>query len=144
MSNLTNVRRSAKSQTSIPNSEHTHPDTIEERIEPDTGKASISESLLHVVDIGDVNVQFPESLLWKRRFIRIDDQGFLIFSPPANEANPRGVSRKFHLNDFRAPVLPDPEREEMAWSIIMDLKDGRSLQCACESRRAQRHVLQSK
>ena len=155
VSNLAAIRRNPKSSSSIPKSQSTgsnldfqshqhHPSTIDERIEHDTpGRPSISEDLLHVVDIGDVNVQFPESLLWKRRFIRIDDQGFLIFSPPANETNNRTVSRKFHLNDFRPPVLPDPEREEMAWSIIMDLKDGRSLQCACESRAGQNQVLQS-
>ncbi len=156
VSNLAAIRRNPKSSSSITKSPSSsanidfqshqhHPSTIDERAEHDTtGRPSISEDLLHVVDIGDVNVQFPESLLWKRRFIRIDDQGFLIFSPPANETNSRAVSRKFHLNDFRPPLLPDPEREEMAWSIIMDLKDGRSLQCACESRAGQNQVLQSK
>ena len=150
VSNLAAIRRNPKSSSSIPKSLSTsshqnHHSTIDERIEHETnGRPSISEDLLHVVDIGDVNVQFPESLLWKRRFIRIDDQGYLIFSPPANETNSRAVSRKFHLNDFRPPFLPDPEREEMAWSIIMDLKDGRSLQCACESRAGQNQVLQRK
>ena len=152
VSNLAAIRRNPKSSSQLPSSgtnidyqphQQHHPATIEERTEPEA-RPSISESLLHVVDIGDVNVQFPESLLWKRRFIRIDDQGFLIFSPPANESNSRSASRKFHLNDFREPMLPDPEREEMQWSIIMDLKDGRSLQCACESRAGQNQVLQSK
>jgi hypothetical protein len=117
------------------------PDTIrEERLERN---GSVAESLLHVVDIGDVNVQFPDTLLWKRRFMRIDDQGYLIFSPPANDANLRSVSRKFHLADFRMPTLPDLEREQMAWSVILDLKDGSSIQCACENRAAQQQVLQS-
>src|SRR6202000_3492253 len=89
-----------------------------------TRENSIAESLLHVVDIGDVNVQFPESFLWKRRFMRIDDQGFLIFSPPTTDGTTKSVSRKYHLGDFKRPSLPDLEREEMAWSIILDLKDG--------------------
>jgi hypothetical protein len=105
---------------------------------------SVTESMLHVVDIGDVNVQFPESLLWKRRFMRVDDQGYLIFSPPASEGNAKANSRKYHLGDFGRPALPDYEREEMAWSVVLDLKDGRCVQCACESRRAQQQVLQSK
>ncbi|EXJ55702.1 hypothetical protein A1O7_08631 [Cladophialophora yegresii CBS 114405] len=103
---------------------------------------SIADSLLHVVDIGDVNVQFPESFLWKRRFMRIDDQGYLIFSQPATESNMKSVSRKYHLGDFKRPTLPDYEREEMAWSVILDLKDGRCIQCACESKQFQQQVLQ--
>ena len=120
-----------------------HSAVIEERNEPDSRHPSLADSLLHVVDIGDVNVQFPESLLWKRRFIRIDDQGYLIFSPPANDTSSRSVARKYHLSDFRAPALPDAEREEMAWSVIMDMRDGRCVQCACENKSTQQQVLQS-
>lgn len=32
------------------------------------------------VDVGDVNVQFPDTLLWKRRHMKIDDQGLLVLS----------------------------------------------------------------
>ena len=117
---------------------------IEERNEPDSRHPSLADSLLHVVDIGDVNVQFPESLLWKRRFIRIDDQGYLIFSPPANDTTSRSVARKYHLSDFRVPALPDAEREEMAWSVILDMRDGSCVQCACENKSTQQQVLQSK
>ncbi|KAI1624883.1 hypothetical protein EDD37DRAFT_628262 [Exophiala viscosa] len=117
------------------------PKQLQEPLDP-IRQDSFSESLLHVVDIGDVNVQFPESLLWKRRFIRIDDQGYIIFSPPVTDANMRSVSRKYHLSDFKQPTLPDMEREEIAWSIVLDLLDGRCVQCACESRSAQQQVLQ--
>jgi hypothetical protein len=124
-----------------------HPATIQESNEPTSSprKVSVSESLLHVVDIGDVNVQFPESLLWKRRFIRIDDQGYLIFSPPASENSARGVSRKFHLSDFSTPVLPREGEEEMKWSIVLEFvgRDG-GIVCACESGGERRGVLQSK
>ncbi len=75
--------------------------------------------------------------------MRIDDQGNLIFSPPATDGSIRTVSRKYHLGDFKRPALPDLEREEMAWSVILDLKDGRSIQCACENKNSQRQVLQS-
>ncbi|OAP63074.1 hypothetical protein AYL99_02301 [Fonsecaea erecta] len=140
MSNLANARNriqpstkeeANQSQVNIPQEQ---PDL--------TRESSIAESLMHVVDIGDVNVQFPESFLWKRRFIRIDDQGYLIFSPPMTDANMKSVSRKYHLSDFKRPSLPDLEREEMAWSVLLDLKDGRCLQCACESKQAQQQVLQ--
>lgn len=105
------------------------------------GKSSTAESHAHVVDIGDVNIQFPDTLLWKRRFMRIDNQGFLILTPPAMEANKRGISRRFHLGDMKKPSLPAAEREELPWSIVLDFEDGSCLQCACESKYAQGQVL---
>ena len=139
VSNLTAGRKSTKDLNS--SNELEYPEAIEE--EERESRPSMVESMLHVVDIGDVNVQFPDSLLWKRRFIRIDDQGYLIFSPPSNDANVRAVSRKYHLGDFLLPTLPDAEREEMANSVVLDLKDGSCVQCACESKSAQQQVLQS-
>lgn len=139
VSNLTSSRKQSQSQPK----DQTHTDTIQE-LRESTRQGSIAESLLHVVDIGDVNVQFPDSLLWKRRFMRVDDQGYLIFSPPMTDAHMKSISRKYHLSDFRKPTLPDLEREEMAWSILLDLKDGRCIQCACESRHGRQQVLQSK
>lgn len=139
VSNLTSSRKQSQSQPK----EAVHPPAIQEQREP-TRQNSFAESLLHVVDIGDVNVQFPDSLLWKRRFMRVDDQGYLIFSPPMTDAHMKSISRKYHLSDFKKPSLPDLEREEMAWSILLDLKDGRCIQCACESRHARQQVLQSK
>jgi hypothetical protein len=106
--------------------------------------SSIADSHAHVVDIGDVNIQFPDTLLWKRRFMRIDDQGYLILTPPTMETNKRGVSRRFHLGDFKRPTLPPIEREELPWSIVLDFDDGSCLQCACESRYAQGQVLRSR
>lgn len=114
---------------------------IEERFDANSRQESF-ESARHVVDIGEVNVQFPETLLWKRRFLRVDDQGYLVFAPPVSDFT-RGRNRKFHLGDFMAPALPDLEREEMAWSIVLDLIDGRTVQCACESRTAQQSALKS-
>lgn len=32
------------------------------------------------VDVGDVNIQFPDTLLWKRRHMKIDEQGLLVLS----------------------------------------------------------------
>ncbi|KAK5060051.1 hypothetical protein LTR84_009935 [Exophiala bonariae] len=137
VSNLTSSRKQSQSQVK----DQPHPDTIQE-LKESTRQSSIAESLLHVVDIGDVNVQFPDSLLWKRRFMRVDDQGYLIFSPPMTDAHMKSISRKYHLSDFKKPTLPDLEREEMAWSILLDLKDGRCIQCACESRHGRQQVLQ--
>ncbi|KPI38371.1 uncharacterized protein AB675_12120 [Cyphellophora attinorum] len=145
VSNLTGRKSqknlAAKSEVDLHREQH--PETIDERMEGDDRTVtSNNESLLHVVDIGDVNVQFPDTLLWKRRFMRIDDQGYLIFSPPANDPSIRNVSRKYHLADIRTPTLPDLEREQMAWSVFLDMRDGTCIQCACESRAMQQQVLQ--
>ena len=116
----------------------------EHEAEASPAESEPGDSLLHVVDIGDVNVQFPDTLLWKRRFMRIDDKGYLILTPSAVEKNTRNVSRRFHLSDIRKPTLPDMDREEMKWSILLDFIDGSCLQCACESRYAQGQVLGSR
>ena len=98
----------------------------------------------HVVDIGDINVQFPDSLLWKHRFMRVDAQGYLILTPPTMETNTRNISRKFHLSEFKKPTIPDLDRQELPHSILLDFHDGSCLQCACESRYAQMQALQRK
>lgn len=146
MSNLTGGSRRNIFTSLSPNSrEQVPPAPIAERRESLTERSSLTDSLSHVVDIGDVNVQFPDTLLWKRRFMRIDDQGYLVLTPPTKETmeRNRGISRRFHLNEFKRPTLPDPEREELPWSILLDFEDGTCLQCACESRYAQTQVLRS-
>lgn len=121
------------------------PDSIVEQSGEVTPEdSSTGRSYAHVVDIGDVNVQFPDTLLWKRRFMRIDDQGYLILTPPTMEVNKRGISRRFHLSDFKPPALPSVEREELPFSIVLDFEDGSCLQCACESKYAQGQVMRCK
>ena len=95
-----------------------------------------------MVDIGDVNVQFPDSLLWKRRFMRIDDQGYLVLDPSRID-DKRSAPKRYHLSEFRRPFIPDQDREELPNSILLDFLDGSSLQCACESRRGQNEILHS-
>lgn len=136
----TSRSRNKESPLTSPTYETPHPETIAELGEtPD-----LSTMMRTVVDIGEVNVQFPETLLWKRRFLRVDDQGFLIFAAPVNDSSTRGKSRKIHLDELYKPALPDREREQMAWSIVLDLKTGGTVQCACESGSAQQSFLKSK
>lgn len=123
-----------------PTYEISHQETITEQ-----GEILDPLAMRTVVDIGEVNVQFPETLLWKRRFLRVDDQGFLIFAAPVNDSRTtHGKSRKIHLDELLRPALPDREREQMAWSIVLDLKTGGTVQCACENGNAQRSFLKSK
>ncbi|PVH79193.1 hypothetical protein DL98DRAFT_230156 [Cadophora sp. DSE1049] len=99
------------------------------------------------VDIGDVNVQFPDSLLWKRRSMLLDSQGFLIISPALSaHGNGRdkanaGATRRFHLSEFRTPSIPDVEMQELPNSVVLDFIEGGGLQVACEDRAGQGRIL---
>lgn len=103
-----------------------------------------------VAYMGDVNVQFPDNLLWKRRSMCLDSQGFLILSTAAATAAPMdkqpsgaGVKR-YHLSEFRLPYPPEMEVQELPNSVVLDFVEGSGLQVACEDRAGQAHVLESK
>ncbi|ROT42120.1 hypothetical protein SODALDRAFT_7869 [Sodiomyces alkalinus F11] len=96
--------------------------------------------------MGDVNVQFPDNLLWKRRAMCLDSQGFLILSASTATAPSRdklagaGVKR-YHLSEFRNPYTPDVEVQELPNSVVLDFLEGSGLQIACEDRAGQMNVL---
>jgi hypothetical protein len=94
------------------------------------------------VHVGDLNIQFPDTLLWKRRWVEIDAMGNLVLSP--SKSNEKGIVKRFHLSEFRAPYPPDQDRQELPNSVVLDFVDGRTLQCACETYIAQAQVLQGK
>ncbi|KAH6658124.1 hypothetical protein BKA67DRAFT_533298 [Truncatella angustata] len=92
--------------------------------------------------MGDVNVQFPDNLLWKRRSMCLDTQGFLVLSPINNGTEKTGVSTKrFHMSDFRTPYVPDVDMQELPNSICLDFVGGSALQLACGDRHGQTHTL---
>ncbi|KAI5254304.1 hypothetical protein E4T42_02386 [Aureobasidium subglaciale] len=95
------------------------------------------------VSIGDFNVQFPDAMLWKRRWIEIDSTGHIIFTAAARHSNVhRPFNSKFHLKDISAPFIPDLDRQEMPHSVICDLVQGEgSIQCASEDAMSQRQLL---
>ncbi|CZR56982.1 uncharacterized protein PAC_06871 [Phialocephala subalpina] len=100
------------------------------------------------VSIGDVNIQFPDSLLWKRRSMLLDSQGFLLLSPAltahgsGRDKSTGGALRRFHLSEFRTPCIPDVEMQELPNSVVLDFVEGGGLQVACEDRAGQARVLQ--
>ena len=96
------------------------------------------------IDIGEVNVQFPETLLWKRRFMRVDEGGYVVLLPATNDSSARNVTKRYHLTEFRTPCLPEEDMQELPNSILLDFLDGSTLQCACESRQGQATALQGK
>ncbi|EFR04599.1 ankyrin repeat protein [Nannizzia gypsea CBS 118893] len=104
---------------------------------------TLDSAPVHVVDVGEVNVQFPDTLLWKRRFMRVDEGGYLILTPGTIDGNPRNTVKRYHLSEFRRPYVPDHDRQELPNSILLDFCDGNTLQCACESKQGQSITLQT-
>lgn len=114
--------------------------------------AEVSEAVARpaAVDVGDMNVQFPDTLLWKRRWVEVDGEGFIVLKPieqgggggggMAKTAGKLNV-KKYHLSEFREPFAPDLERQEMPDSVILDFRDGRTVQLSCGSVAEQRGVL---
>lgn len=100
-----------------------------------------------VAFMGDVNVQFPDNLLWKRRSMCLDAQGFLILSMVqggAKKAKESVGTKRFHMGDFRKPYIPDVEVQELPNSVLLDFTEGSCLQIACGDRAEQQEVLRSK
>ena len=94
--------------------------------------------------MGDVNVQFPDNLLWKRRCMALDSAGFLVLSTTAAAASAAGAGvRRFHMGEFRKPYVPEMEVQELPNSVVLDFLEGSGLQVACEDRAGQMNVLQS-
>jgi hypothetical protein len=92
--------------------------------------------------MGDVNVQFPDNLLWKRRSLSLDTHGFLILNS-INGTEKTGVKR-YHLSEFRPPYIPDVDMQELPNSICLDFVEGSALQLACGGRQGQQHTLHGK
>ncbi|KAI1417474.1 hypothetical protein F5Y13DRAFT_58729 [Hypoxylon sp. FL1857] len=107
---------------------------------------SLSSQPAVVAYLGDVNVQFPDNLLWKRRSMCLDTQGFLFLSAVQGVASGKDKAaavgtKRYHLSDFRAPYIPDVEIQELPNSVVLDLVEGSCLQIACEDRAGQLNVL---
>ncbi|KAH8765821.1 hypothetical protein BGZ57DRAFT_767568 [Hyaloscypha finlandica] len=143
-------RMSSSLSSSRKNIAHAVSPTVREDPEPINESATSSASLTPTptsVNIGDVNVQFPDTLLWKRRSMLLDSQGNLIMSPALTASgNPKdktntGATKRFHLTEFRTPAIPDVEMQELPNSVVLDFVEGGQLQIACEDRAGQGHVL---
>ncbi|KAK7416824.1 hypothetical protein QQZ08_011875 [Neonectria magnoliae] len=101
-----------------------------------TGSPSIASFM------GDVNVQFPDNLLWKRRNLCLDTQGYLVLSAlPGQSGRAAQGTKRYHMSEFRQPYVPDVEIQELPNSVVLDFIDGSGLQVACEDRAGQTSVL---
>ncbi|PFH55906.1 hypothetical protein XA68_17423 [Ophiocordyceps unilateralis] len=105
-------------------------------------RMTTSGSSTTVSYMGDVNVQFPDTLLWKRKNLSLDSQGFLILSAlPAQSGRQAQGTKRYHLSEFRPPYVPDVEVQELPNSVVLDFIEGATIQVACEDRAGQFNVL---
>ncbi|KAL8730378.1 MAG: hypothetical protein Q9166_004143 [cf. Caloplaca sp. 2 TL-2023] len=65
------------------------------------------------VEIGDVNIQFPDTLLWKRRHMRIDEGRHLVLSASKSDNNTKVITKRYPFTEFSPPYLPDQDQQEL-------------------------------
>ncbi len=116
--------------------------TVREESEPPAATSQFP--LFNPIEVGDVNVQFPDNLLWKRRSMSIDSQGFLILSQAqSNKGTEKSMAvKRYHLSDFRTPFVPEMEVQELPNSVVLDFIEGGGLQVAVEDRGGQMRLLE--
>ncbi|KAK2604365.1 hypothetical protein N8I77_007303 [Diaporthe amygdali] len=116
---------------------------VEQAIPPRAMTApSIPSTAPLVASLGDVNVQFPDNLLWKRRTVSLDTIGYLLLSAVQGVTSIREKQlKRYHLSEFKAPYAPEIEFQELPNSVCLDFIDGSSLQIAFQDRAGQLHGL---
>ncbi|KKY33844.1 putative prolipoprotein diacylglyceryl transferase [Diaporthe ampelina] len=86
----------------------------------------------------DVNVQFPDNLLWKRRTVSLDTIGYLLLNAVQGVTSIREKQlKRYHLSEFKPPYAPEIEFQELPNSVCLDFIDGSSLQIAFQDRAGQ-------
>ncbi|KAF8450044.1 hypothetical protein BDZ91DRAFT_768513 [Kalaharituber pfeilii] len=89
---------------------------------------------------GWVNVQLPDTMLWRRKCIKVDSTGWLFLGVTDDDTAPG--TRKYHIpTDVRSVKIPDPDEQELPFSVQLDLHEGGTLQCACQNSLEQKEVL---
>lgn len=100
---------------------------------------AVKKTYLHV---GSINVQLPDTMLWKRRFMKIDTEGWLFLSLTDDENAPQ-TRRYFISTEVKSVDLPDVDEQELPHSVRLMLREGGMLQCACQNNSEQKQVLKA-
>ncbi|KAK6351139.1 hypothetical protein TWF718_004310 [Orbilia javanica] len=89
---------------------------------------------------GWVNVQLPNTMFWKRRYLRIDSDTWLYLTLSADENSPQ--TGKYNIkNEVMAAMVPDIDEQELPNSVNLRLIEGGVLACACENDQEQTNIL---
>ena len=121
-------------------------------------KSSLNERIESCMPMGSflgaVNVQFPDALVLKRRWLSIDNDGFLVFFESSEKAEDynletsstrldvaagtdhRGCfTERFSISCFSAPYISDPDQQPLPHSVTFNQRHhGSCLHIACESK----------
>lgn len=119
---------------------------MENKLQPQSMTAPPTAGVSTMVGyMGDVNVQFPENLLWKRRTVSLDSNGFLHLTPTQGAISYREKQlKRFHMSEFKQPYAPEIEFQELPNSVCLDFKSGSGLQIAFQDRSGQLKGLHGK
>ncbi|TGZ84820.1 hypothetical protein EX30DRAFT_367960 [Ascodesmis nigricans] len=89
---------------------------------------------------GWLNVQLPDTMLWRQRYIKVEDAGYMFLGLSKDENNP--PARRFHLpTEVRKIDTPDVDEQELPFSVRVILNEGGMIQCACMNSKEQKEVL---
>ncbi|KAL7268061.1 hypothetical protein RUND412_009329 [Rhizina undulata] len=89
---------------------------------------------------GWVNVQLPDTMLWRRRCMKVDSAGMIFLSLSEDENSLQ--TRRYHIpTEVRNVDLPDVDEQELPHSVRVTLSEGGTLQCACQNGNEQRNIL---
>ncbi|RPB15942.1 hypothetical protein P167DRAFT_383705 [Morchella conica CCBAS932] len=89
---------------------------------------------------GWINAQLPDTMLWRRRCLKIDSSGWLFLSLSEDENAPQ--TKRYHIStEVRSVDLPDMDEQELPHSVRLHLFEGGTLQCACQNANEQKEVL---
>ncbi|KAF3910832.1 hypothetical protein ABW20_dc0104752 [Dactylellina cionopaga] len=89
---------------------------------------------------GWVNVQLPDTMFWKRRYLKIESDNMLYLTVSADEGSP--LTGKYNIKtEVMAAVVPDIDEQELPNSVNLRLTEGGVLACACENEQEQTKTL---
>ncbi|EPS37379.1 hypothetical protein H072_8949 [Dactylellina haptotyla CBS 200.50] len=97
-----------------------------------TPAAASKEAEKKTLLTGWVNVQLPNTMFWKRRYLKIESDSWLYLTTSADESSP--LTGKYNIKtEVMAAMKPDIDEQELPYSVNLRLVKGGVLACACEN-----------
>ncbi|KAK6533517.1 hypothetical protein TWF694_002456 [Orbilia ellipsospora] len=89
---------------------------------------------------GSFNVQLPDTMFWKRRYLKIESDNWLYLHSGVDQFSP--LTGKYNIKtEFRDVVIPDIDEQELPNSVNLRLVEGGALACACQNSQELNNIL---